>query len=114
MSFEERVKKWVYLDNQIKVMNDKMKQLREEKQQVNDEIISYVDEKGISNSSVRISDGRLRFGTTRVHTPLSFKYLEGTLAEVIKNKDHLDKIVNHLKTRREIKTIHEIKRTTDK
>lgn len=114
MSFEEKVQKWVSLDNQIKILNDKLKQLRENKHDLNNEIMSYVDEQGLSRSTIRISDGRLRFGITRVPTPLSFKYIEGTLAEVIKNKEQLEQIVGHLKNKREIKNVQEIKRYANK
>ena len=31
MSFEDNIKKWVQLDNQIKLYNDRIKSLREQK-----------------------------------------------------------------------------------
>ena len=45
MSFEENIKKWVSLDNQLKTINEKVKKLRDEKNSTEDFIMNYVEEK---------------------------------------------------------------------
>jgi len=110
MSFENQIKQWVQVDNQLKELNEKTKALREKRNLLENEITSYASSNNLSNSTVKISDGRLKFANTRVPEPLTFKYLERTLAEVIKNEGQLKQIMDHLKQKREIKIVPEIKR----
>lgn len=110
MNFEEKIKKWVYIDNQIKTYNDKIKELRNMKQELSNDLLQYANDNGLNKSVIHISDGKLRFIKSQVATPLSFKYIEKTLGEVIANKQQSDAIINHLKNNREIKTVYELKR----
>ena len=42
MGFEENIKKWVVLDTQIKQLNDKSKELKDEKNSIETNILDYV------------------------------------------------------------------------
>uniref|UniRef100_A0A6C0LJ45 Uncharacterized protein n=1 Tax=viral metagenome TaxID=1070528 RepID=A0A6C0LJ45_9ZZZZ len=110
MSFENNIQKWVSIDNEMKRLNEKLKSLRDEKNGLNTQIISYVNTNNLNDSQIGISDGKLRFATTKVAQPLTFKYLEDSLSQIIQNKDQVAQIVNHLKNKRITKTIPEIKR----
>jgi hypothetical protein len=110
MSFETSIQNWVSIDNQIKLLNDKMKLLREKKQSLHDSIITHVKNNNINNSTVQISDGKLKFVNTKITEPLTFKYLENTLSEIIKNDTQLKMIIDHLKRKRNYKIVSEIKR----
>jgi len=110
MSFEENVQKWVSFDNQIKIMNEKMKELRDKRSELSDSISSYVEHNNLQTATIQISDGRLKFANTRVQEPLTFKYLEKSLHEVIKNETQVKQIIEYLKKNRESKVVTEIKR----
>ena len=110
MSFENNIQKWVSIDNEIKRLNEKLKSLRDEKNGLNTQIIAYVNTNNLNDSQIGISDGKLRFASTKVAQPLTFKYLEDTLSQIIQNKDQVSLILNHLKNKRITKTIPEIKR----
>jgi hypothetical protein len=110
MSFENKIQQWVSFDNQLKILNDKIKSLRESKNKLSEEITSYASINNITNSSIQISDGKLKFANTKVPEPLTFKYIEKTLAGIIKNENQVKQIIEHLKEKRSIKTISEIKR----
>ncbi len=110
MSFENNVKKWVLLDNEIKKINDNLKTLRDQKHQLNEDITSHLNNNNMTNSQVQISDGRLKFTTVKVQQPLTFAYLEKSLSEIIKDKAQVGAILNHLKNKRECKLVPEIKR----
>ena len=110
MSFEQQIQQWVSLDNQMKQLSDKMKELREKKNDLNDVIFRQVETSNLSNSSIQISDGKLKFHQTKETQPLTFKYLESCLREIIKNEDQVNKIVEYIKNKREIKYVPEIKR----
>jgi len=110
MSFENEIKQWVQLDNQLKELNERTKVLREKRNTLEKNITSYAASNNLSNSLVQISDGRLKFTNTKVPEPLTFKYLEKTLAEIIKNENQVKLIMEHIKQKREIKIVPEIKR----
>jgi len=110
MSFENEIKQWVQLDNQLKELNERTKLLREKRNTLEKNITTYAASNNLSNSTVQISDGRLKFTNTKVPEPLTFKYLEKTLGEVIKNENQVKLIMEHIKQKREIKLVPEIKR----
>ena len=110
MSFESQIQQWVSLDNQLKQLNEKTRELRVKRNTLEENITNYASDNNLSNSTIQISDGKLKFVNTRVQEPLTFKYLEKTLKEVIKNESQANLIIEHLKQKRSIKNIPEIKR----
>ena len=110
MSFENQIAQWVSIDNQLKIANEQIKTLRDKRNTLSENITKYAANNNLSNATVQISDGRLKFANTRVPEPLTFKYLERALGEVIKNESQVSLIMKHLKEKRNIKTIQEIKR----
>ena len=110
MSFEGQIQQWVSIDNQLKQLNDKTKDLREKRNVLEQNITTYATNNNLSNSTVQISDGRLKFTNTKIPEPLTFKYLEKTLGEVIKNESQVKLIMEHIKQKRNVKVVPEIKR----
>ena len=110
MSFEQNIQQWVSVDNQLKTLNDKMKVLRDTRNALSGNITNYAEKNNLTNSTVNISDGKLKFINTKVQTPLTFKFLEKTLGEVIRNEVQAKIIVDQLKDKRDIKIVSEIKR----
>jgi FtsZ-binding cell division protein ZapB len=113
MSFEQNIQQWVSIDNQIRLLNDKIHELREKKHNLCENITSHVENNNLRNATVQISDGKLKFVTTKVAAPLTFKYLEKSLGEVIKNQTQVKQIVEYLKDNRDTKVVPEIKRISN-
>jgi hypothetical protein len=112
--FVENVQKWVALDSQLKMINEKTKIMRDNKHELSERISKYVDTNGMRDSKVEISDGALRFCEKREYAPLTFGYIEESLTKLIPNKENVDKIIKHLKDNREVKTSPDIRRTFTK
>jgi uncharacterized coiled-coil DUF342 family protein len=110
MSFENQIQQWVSLDNQLKGLTEKTKEMREKRNNLEETITNYATTHNLSNSTVKISDGKLKFINTRVQEPLTFKYLEKSLSELIKNEAQLKMIMEHIKQNRSTKIVPEIKR----
>ena len=106
MNFEQQVQHWTAIDNQLKRLNEQTKLLREKRNALTTTII-----KQATTPTVKISDGTLKFVNTRVPEPLTFKYLEKSLAGIIKNEQHVKQILDHIKGSREITVVPEIKRS---
>lgn len=110
MNLDQQIKDWVQLDNQLKTLIEKTKELRDKRNLVHNGIIDYASKNDLLNSNIKISDGRLKFNQTRVAPPLTFKYLEKCLGEVIRNEKQVTQIMEYVKSKREIKSVYEIKR----
>jgi hypothetical protein len=110
MSFENQIQQWIQMDNQLKQLNEKTKELRDKRNTLEEKITDHAFSNNLSDATVKISDGRLKFVNTRVQEPLTFKYLEKTLSEVIKNESQVKLILEHVKQKRSSKIIQEIKR----
>jgi seryl-tRNA synthetase len=108
--FENQLKQWVQIDNQLKELNERTKELREKRNSLEKNISTYISSNNLSNSTIQISDGRLKFVNTKVPEPITFKYLEKTLGEIIKNESQVQLIMDYIKQKRIIKMVPEIKR----
>jgi hypothetical protein len=110
MSFEQDIQNWVLIDNQMKLLSEKMKELRDKKNAISQKINTHVETEQLENASIKISDGRLKFIKVKDTQQLTFKYLETCLSEIIKNEEQVKKIVEYIKNKREVSYLPEIKR----
>jgi uncharacterized coiled-coil DUF342 family protein len=111
MSFEGQIQQWVSVDNQLKVLNEKARELRENRDSLRESIVTYAEKNNMQNATIKIGDGKLRFVETNVSSSLTYKHLEKCLSEIIKNETQVAQIVEYVKRNREVKTMSEIKRT---
>jgi hypothetical protein len=110
MSFDNKVQQWVQLDNQLKKLNEEVKQLRDQRNSLELNLTSYAKTNNMVDATIKVNNSRLKFVDTKVPEPLTFKYLEKTLGEIIKNESQVQLIMEHIKQKRTIKIVPEIKR----
>ena len=110
MSFEYKVQQWVQLDNQLKKLNEEVKQLRDQRNSLESNLTTYAKTNNMADATIKVNNARLKFVDTKVPEPLTFKYLEKTLGEIIKNESQVQLIMEHIKQKRTIKIVPEIKR----
>lgn len=104
------IQNYVTIDDNLKLINEKTKILKEKKNKLSKAICSYVEENNI-NKNIKISDGVLKISERKDYTPLSYSYLEDCLIEIIQDENKVSYIIDYLKENREIKTSLEIKRS---
>ncbi|MDC1321210.1 hypothetical protein N8261_04545 [Flavobacteriaceae bacterium] len=109
-SFQENVKKWVQLDSQLKTINEKAKELRTQRSELSDGIFDFVDDNNLSTSTIKISDGRLKFAQNKQTSPITLGFLETCLGEIINNDTQVTQIMEYIKQQREVKLVPDIKR----
>ena len=110
MSFDAKVQQWVQVDNELKKLNDRVKQLREQRNVLETNLTTYAKTNNMTNSTIQLNQDRLKFVDTKVPEPLTFKYLEKTLGEIIKDETKVQLIMEHIKQKRAVKIVPEIKR----
>ena len=109
--FVENIQKWVLLDKQLKIINEKTKEIRENKHRLTNDICEYIQNKNLSSTKIEISDGELKMYEKKEYSPLTFTYIEESLAKILTDKSQVDYIIEFLKKNREIKNSVDIRRT---
>ena len=109
----ENIKTWVTYDSQIKLINDKTKILRENKNELTKNICNYATTNNIK-SKIEISDGTLTFCEKKDYSPLTYSYVEKCLGELINDKEKVDYIIEYMKSNREVTKSYDIKRNYNK
>ena len=110
MNLEEHIKAWVLYDNQVKVYNDKVKEIRNKKNSLGENIVEYMKRNHPKHSTIEISDGKLKIASTNTQTPLSYKFIEESIKSYFNDDKLTNDLMNHIKNRRETKSNIEIKR----
>jgi hypothetical protein len=110
MSFQENIQSWVIIDNKIKGVNEEIRELRNKRNSLEVNILDHIKDNNLQNATIKISDGKLNFGTSKQSAVLSLKFIQTCLSECIKNNDQVEQIMQYIKTQRTIKENEEIKR----
>ena len=107
MTFEGGIKDWVILDNKIRLLNQELKEYRNEKKKLTEKIYE-INTNNYNN--IKISDGRLKFVNTKINNTLSYKFIKKCLEECINDENKIKEIINLMKEKRDFKYVQEIKR----
>lgn len=108
-TFIDNVKNWVICDQQLKIIKEKSDQIRTMKCTLGTSICNYMVENNISHNEIEITNGKLKVFEKKEYSPLTFSYIEQSLAKIIPEKSHVDYIIRYLKENREIKTTVDLK-----
>jgi len=112
--FIENVQKWVLIDNQLKIVNEKTKKMREMKNILSEDICKYMNDNDLINKKIGITNGELRIVEKKDYSPLTYGYIEKKLEEIIPDKSHIEFIIQYLKDNREITVSQEIRSNYNK
>jgi hypothetical protein len=110
MSFDNEIQQWLQIDNQIKKLNEQSKLLREQRNTLESNLTNYAKINNFTDKTIKVNNNKIKFIDTKIPEPLTFKYLEKTLGEIIKNESQVNVIMEHIKQKRSIKVVPEIKR----
>ena len=108
--FVQKIKKWVIIDSQLKIINEKTKKMREMKHELTHQICEY-SEKNKIQKKININDGELRITEKKEYSPLTFTYIQECLQKIITDNEHVEFIIKYLKENREITITSDIRRT---
>ena len=111
--FIHNIQKWVTIDSQIKILNDKMKKMRDYKHKLTENICKYTKDNNV-NQTIEISNGELKIYEKKEYSTLTYSYLEDCLDKIIQNRDQIEYILQYIKDNREIETNYDIRRTIRK
>ena len=75
-----KIQRWVELDNKIEVKKMRLKEFSDEKKNLEEEILNYIESENKHNVQINTSDGNIQFVETKMPQLLTFKFLRDSLA----------------------------------
>jgi hypothetical protein len=112
-NFQTNIKKWVSLDSKLKTLNEQTKEIRNERNDLVNNIFEFVEDNNLSTSTIKISDGKLKFSQNKQTAPITLGFLEECLTEIFHDEEKVSQIMNYIKDKREVKIVPDIKRYYD-
>ena len=94
MSFEEKIKLWLDVDDKIKRLNEETRHLRETKNELAERINIVIDNNKLQDAVVEVPGGKIKFAQTRVTQPVTLKYIETCLSTIIQDQKQVEQIVS--------------------
>jgi len=110
MNFEEKIKSWVEIDDKLKRVNEEARRLRELKNEMSTKINIVIDNNRLHEAVVEIPGGKLKFTQSKSTQPITLKYVETCLSNIIQDQEQVQQVMNYIKDKREVKSISDIKR----
>ena len=109
--FQNNIKHWVSIDNNIKTLSENIKDLKTERSQVSNNILNYVEKENLNSTTIQINDGALKFTKAKQTSNLTLTYVKDCLTKCITNEEDVNTIMEVIKNSRESKYSNEIKRS---
>lgn len=100
-SFVESIKKWVQIQQLLENNNKKIKVLRKNKDELEQNILKYMETQHMENTKLKISNSNIIYNKTFNIAPLSINLIQETLNEYINNSKDVDNILELIKLKRE-------------
>ena len=110
---QDNIKSWVSKDNEIKKLNEKIQELRKNRDTYSNNILTYVETNNMYNNKIKISDSILQFSSVKQQQTLSYKFLEYCAQEYFLNDKKTQEFIEFVKSKRETKYVNIIKRDYD-
>lgn len=108
--FVSSVREWIILEKQMRLVQEKSRELRQKKTAITDRLCEFMEDKNIADKPIQIQgQGQLQWVERKDYSPLTFSYVEERLAEILEDEDQIDFIVSYLRDHREINVYSDLK-----
>ena len=73
--FENSMKKWLLLDTQVRIANQKLREMRNEHGTLTKSVCEYIREHKMENRKIETSDSKIEYYEKQSHSSLSYSFL---------------------------------------
>ena len=98
-AFRDNVLRWVEIDDDIRSIRAKVKELNDEKKQFEENIISYLTK--VDEESIIIKDGKLSKSVSKSQAPLKKETIHKSLTELVGDSTKAMAMTEHIINSRE-------------
>tara|TARA_A100001388_G_C28656519_1_gene444645 strand:- start:476 stop:874 length:399 start_codon:yes stop_codon:yes gene_type:complete len=99
--FIDSLKTWIEYDNILKIKNQEIKKIKEEKESLEEKLINFIEKNNLSQTKLTISGSNVILNRSITNGSLSFKLIEEALQEYLKNKSQVEKICSIIKNKKD-------------
>ena len=110
--FKNKVLKWLAIDDQIREMRAKSKDLTKQKKEHEEFILSFLE--NVGEKELAVSDGKLRRNVSKSKKPISKEWIQKSLNDLIQDKTKATTITDHIINNRETVERVNLKRTKNR
>lgn len=110
--FKQSVVNWVSIDDKIKELNAKIKELKEEKKDDETVIIEYLAK--YNQDMIDITGGKLKKNVTKTQTPLKKDLISHALNELINDSTKAEEMTEFILSKRQTKERINLRRMKNK
>ena len=108
------IQKYVEIDNKMNKIKELNKSLKKERDNVDKFILNYMNENNMQNKNIILSDGKLRYVTTKTSESITKKYIQAKLTEFFNAKEKAKEVTNYIyDTRNQTENV-QLKRSINK
>ena len=108
------IQKYVEIDNKMNKIKELNKSLKKERDGIDKFILNYMNENNMQNKNIILSDGKLRYVTTKTSESITKKYIQAKLSEFFNNKEKAKEITDYIyDTRNQTESV-QLKRSINK
>jgi len=106
------IKNWVQLDDKIRKLKEEIKELNDEKKEYEDFVLGELEK--MDEQVISISDGKLRRSITKTQSPFKKEEIQKTIFEFTKDEKKTFDMIDKIMTSRQIKEKINLKRIKNK
>ena len=107
--FRQTVKKWLDLDNEIRTLDNALKERKKNRKEIQQQIMNFMGEYNIKNMNT--DDGKLTYNESKTKKPLNINYIKSSLTNYFNNSEDGEKVTEYLLNKREVSKRVYLKRT---
>lgn len=108
-SFKKNVKKWLAIDDEIRNIRARTKELTNEKKDFEDNILKHLEV--VKEKEFLVPGGKLRKNVYKTKAPLTKESIQKALTDIIKDKTQATSMTDHIIKSRPIVERTNLKRT---
>ena len=110
--FQQKVVTWVKLDDQLREIRAKSKEITAEKKDLEEWILQYLDK--IGEKAISIGDGNLRKNVSKTKAPLKKENIYATIKDLTKDENKANLITTQIFENRPMSERVNLKRTKNR
>jgi hypothetical protein len=110
--FKKKVLKWLEIDDEIRSMRARSKELTNDKKQYEESILSFLE--NVGEKELNVKDGKLRRNVSKTKAPLNKASIQKALTEIVKDKSKADVMTEHIINSRPVVERVNLKRTKNR
>ena len=110
--FKQKVLKWLDIDDEIREIRAKTKELATEKKQYEEYILSFLE--NVNEKELNVRDGKLRKNISKTKAPLNKANIQKALTDIVKDKTKATTMTEHIINSRPVVERINLKRTKNR